>query len=230
MTKTRITLILLILLFAASLLFAIQAIATVGLGVGMSIPSLASVLLMGGLLVLHLRGWVYSNIALIVVLIALIIISSDAGYVRSQIVLPILVPTVIASIMLSSRWIAPVFLAMLIGIALRVSAETGTFSLEQLGPTYEVRNLIVLFLAIAGLTLANAVSRSAQRAAELNEQKASDARRIVEVQAQALEREVELAETARAETEKARIALAEQLATIQSQRAVIQEMSATDHQ
>jgi rsbT co-antagonist protein RsbR len=225
MTKTRITLILLMLLVAASLLFAIQAIVTVGLGAGISIPSIVSALLMGGLLALHLRGWAYSHVALIIVLSILIIVSANAGYVRSEVVLPIFVPTVIASIMLSSRWIAPVFLATLIGIALRVSVETGTFSLEQLGPTYTWRNLIVLSLIVAGLILASAVSRTAQREAELNEQKARDARHIVEAQAQALEREVMLAEAARAETEKARVALAEQLATIQSQRAVIQEMS-----
>jgi rsbT co-antagonist protein RsbR len=225
MTKARITLILIILLLVVSIFFAIQSFFVGDISDIFGAVSITSAVLMSILLFLHLRNWAYSHLALVLVLAALIVIGSDPDFVRSQVSIAIFVPTIIASITLAPRWILPVFLFMIIGIALRMTIYNGSFSFAILGPTYELRNFLVLLISAIGLTFASSLSRGAQQAAEQNAQKAQDARRIVEAQSQALEKEVQVAQAARAETEKASRALTEQLATIQSQRAVIQEMS-----
>ncbi len=225
MTKARITLTLLLVLLAASLFFVVQtSISEGGFGT-VNASSLASPLLIGGLLVLHLRGWRYSSSALVICLGLLIVLSANATYLRDQVVLQALVPAVIGSMLLSFRWTMPIFGAVMLGLALQVVIGGGPLTAEAFGPTFSIVNLVNLTIIAIGISLAGRLSHDAQRTAERNEQQTGAARRQLEVQAQALEREVAVAQAARSDAEAARAAMSEQLATIQIQREVIQEMS-----
>lgn len=225
MTKTRITLTILIVLLTASLFFVVQtSISQGGLSTA-NASSIVSVLLIGGLLILHLRGWRYSSSVLVISLGLLIVFSASATYLRDQVAVQALVPTVIGSMLLSFRWTLPIFGAVMLGLALRVVIGGGPLTAEAFGPTFSITNLVNLTVIAIGISLAGRLSYESQRTAERNEQHTEDARRQLEIQAKALEREVAVAQAARSEAEAAQLALSEQLATIQVQREVIAEMS-----
>ncbi|MFV9504895.1 MAG: STAS domain-containing protein [Oscillochloridaceae bacterium umkhey_bin13] len=224
MTATRITQTLLNVMLVASLIFFVIAVVTTGLVTVGSGISLLALVVIGSLWILHQRGWRYSAEALVIVATLLSILAAQPSYIANTILLTILIPPILAAILLSPRWSMPIFVTMVVLIALRALISTGG-DLNALGPTYNLINLGLLVVIVIGSSLASNVARAAQREAEANAAKAQAATVLAEANAQALEHEVAEAEAARTAAEAARIALADQIRTITQQREVIREMS-----
>lgn len=163
LTRTRITSMLLTLLFVASLIFAVSSLVTEPDKAGYSAVTVG---VFGGLLLLHLRKWRWTPEALVACMTLLVVANSDVNFMRSNVSLTVLLPAVLAAVLLSPRWTIGVFIATMLGLALFIAVAIGEGTTIAFGPNFSVINLLTLTIITAGIATSSAVARAGQRAAE----------------------------------------------------------------
>lgn len=219
MTRRRVNTALLAILCCVATVFAMQSFFISG-----DYLSLVAAVLLGTLLMLHLRHWRWSPEATVVTLTLLTVWGSPPDYVRTHIMLSALIPVVVAAALLSWRWTIVVFVSILSLMVVRTAAGAGTLASADLGPTFEFENLLLMGTIVGEIAVASAAALHAQRTAEMNAQRAEAALLEVAQQTRDLERQVAIAQRARLEAEAAQAQVVAQFATIEEQRAVIREM------
>ncbi len=193
MTKSRVTLLLLILLSLLAVIFTIQAVAfsiSTGRVENYTISTVLSAVLLLALLAAHLRGWRWSDHATVIIISILTVTSISPGYLRNNMLVSPLIPTVMAAIVLSPVWALGVYTVIMLGLlAIGVSGMSEGVALQQaLGPTFTLTNLLQSIMLALGISLAGVVAGRAQREAE------SSARGAEEERTRSEQRSRELAE------------------------------------
>ncbi|HEU4321758.1 MAG TPA: STAS domain-containing protein [Roseiflexaceae bacterium] len=200
MTKSRVTLILLILLIVlATIGFVQSAVINASNNVfGRSMISAAvSVVLLLAILVAHLRGWRWSAEAAVVITAAFTVIATTPNYLSNNVLLSPFIPTVIAAILLSPGWSMGVYAAILLGLAAIGAANTSeTVSLQQaLGPTFTLLNMVQSVVLALGISLGGVLARRAQHEAEASALRAEEERTRFEQRSQELAQANDLAQS-----------------------------------
>jgi rsbT co-antagonist protein RsbR len=135
------------------------------------------------LLVAHLRGWRWSAEVAVISMTLGAIMGATPEYMQAGFFVTMLVPMVFTAVLLTPRWTLVIFGITVVGTALNVSLQAGTFSAEVLGPTYQFAHIVLMTILAAGVALTSTLARQAQRAAEANAQRAEAA--LVQAEQQA---------------------------------------------
>lgn len=224
LTRDRVHALLLTILGSVALLFTILAL----LGqVARHLAPVAGIaaILLWGLRALLSRGWPWTAHATVLGVAVLILWGLDPQSLRAQSTVVTLIPAVLAALLLPARAVLPVFGGLMLGLGVRAALDAGTISAAVLGPSFSVENLIIYSLIAGGIALSSAIATHASEQAEASAAEARTALVRVERQADDLTAQVERATAAERAAEEARAGLAEQLATVEAQRQVIQELS-----
>ncbi len=155
---------------------------------------LVSLLVAIGLLVVHLRKWQQSEIAILAMAVVVCGITPTAFTLDRNNVLAMLIPAIFALIFGNAAWVLGGSLAALAIFLTRcaiVAVQTGANFVEQVNLT--LPPVVLLLMAIGGMTLARLVTDNAVADARAN------AGRVVDSLAQAEQRSNELAELTRAQ-------------------------------
>ncbi|GAB4210487.1 MAG: STAS domain-containing protein [Roseiflexaceae bacterium] len=200
MTKSRVTLFLLLLLAVLAVIsFAQAAVTAAGTGVfGRSaITSTVSLVLILGVLLAHLRGWRWSAEAAVLITTVLTVISTTPGYLSGNLLLSPFIPTVIATIVLSPVWAMGVYTAIMLGLlAIGLGNTSETVTLQQaLGPTFTLINIVQSVVLALGISLGSVLARRAQHDAENSAHRAEEERIRAEQRSQELAQANDLAQS-----------------------------------
>jgi anti-anti-sigma regulatory factor len=181
MTKYRVTIVILSILLTGSAVFTISDLLSGSLVA--KIISSASTLLLAAILAAHTRGRRWSGEATVIAVLVLMIISVDSTYLSQNLMVALLIPPVIAAALLSPIWSLAVFGSGLLALILQIRLTSGSLTIETLGPTFRLDNIVLMVMAAVGIATVGALARSALRAAEENARQAGVEKERAEQQA-----------------------------------------------
>ncbi len=184
MTKERVTLTLLALLFVGGLLSLINSLAT-HYDLQLLVVNLAELVCVLALMLLYRRGWRWTGAITVALVTVLVIASSNPDFFRDNTSQTIYVPSIVAAILLAPYWALVVFVATISGIAANILIQTGAIS--NLGPTYSSTSLLLQSVIVSGITIASMVARTATRTAQGHAEKAERASQELAQSAQELQ-------------------------------------------
>ncbi|MFL5807704.1 MAG: STAS domain-containing protein [Roseiflexaceae bacterium] len=139
--------------------------------------AIAGIIIFGGLLAIHLRGWRWSAHTLVILATLFTIAGNPAELTQRHVSFTVLAPVVIAAILLPWYWGIGAFIVSMIGIAVQTGGQGPLFGFDVMA--------LATFTAI-GVSFAGVVARNAQRIAEENAGRLAEALTKTEEQAHEL--------------------------------------------
>jgi rsbT co-antagonist protein RsbR len=136
--------------------------------------AIGGIVVFGGLLAIHLRGWRWSAHTLVLLATVFTIAGNPAELTQRHVSFTVLAPVVIAAILLPWYWGLGAFIVSMIGIALQTGGQGPLFGFDVMA--------LATFTAI-GVSFAGFVARNAQRVAEENARQAREEKARAEEQA-----------------------------------------------